>query len=289
MYGIDPDDNWSDPDMLRKANPNYGVSVDPEAVLRALAKAKRSPKDQNAFRTKHLNQWVGAKSAWMNILAWMAQKKVKKFDEFKEAPCHGAVDLASRKDVACVCLLWKNGEEYYTKQWFFVPESALEHNDKYPELVNHDCLIVTPGNKTDQEFIEKKIKDLQKEYHVESWAFDDYQGDYIMTRLEAEGFEVVNYGQTVKNMSAPMKEVEAQVLDKKLYNDGNECMNWMMGNVVFSKDAKDNIFPRKENDNDPNCKIDGPVSLIMAMGRWLVNEESNIYETRGFLSLDDFQ
>jgi len=93
-----------------------------------------------------------------------------------------------------------------------------------------------------------------------------------MSRLEDEGLNVVNYGQIVKNMSAPMKEVEAQVLDKKLFHDGNATMDWMMGNVVFSVDAKDNIFPRKENDKDQNCKIDGPVSLIMAMGRWLADD-----------------
>jgi len=276
MYGIDTDDIWSDPEMLKKANPNYGVSVSDKFLLEELKEATKRASKQNAFRTKHLNQWVGAKSAWMNILAWMANKSTRKFDEFRDAPCHGSVDLASRKDVACVCLLWRNNNEYYTKQWFFIPESALEENDKYLEL--KDEIIITSGNKTDQEFIEEKIKELQKQYDVRSWAFDDYQGDYIMTRLEAEGFEVVNYGQTVRNMSAPMKEVEAQVLDKTLYNDGNEVMNWMLGNVVFSKDAKDNIFPRKENDNDPRCKIDGPVSLIMAMGRWLQDEDGGNFD-----------
>ncbi|MCY1464492.1 hypothetical protein D9M71_825210 [compost metagenome] len=44
----------------------------------------------------------------------------------------------------------------------------------------------------------------------------------------------------------------------------------MMGNVAAKIDAKENIYPRKENDNDPHCKIDGPVTLIMAMGRALV-------------------
>jgi phage terminase large subunit-like protein len=272
MYGIDLDDVWSEPRNLRKANPNYGVSVSEAFLLDELKDAILRTSKQNAFRTKHLNQWVGAKQGWMNILAWLAMKKKSKFEEFRYHPCHGSVDLASRKDVACVCLLWKKDEEYFTKQWFFVPESAVDENDKYRELKNTDNFIVTPGNKTDQAFIEEKIKELTKEYRVESWAFDDYQGDYIMSRLEDEGMNVVNYGQVIKNMSAPMKEVEAQVLDKKLFHEGNDTMDWMMGNVVFSVDAKDNIFPRKENDKDPNCKIDGPVSLIMAMGRWLADD-----------------
>lgn len=283
MYGIDPDDQWNEPENLKKANPNYGVSVSEKFLLDELKEAVTRPAKQAAYRTKHLNQWVGAKNPWMNILAWYAMKKPKKFEEFRNCPAHGAVDLASRKDVAAIVITWGKdslqGMEYFTKQWFFVPEAAVEENDKYLEYKLSGELIVTPGNKTDQAFIEEKILEIQKEFDVRSWAFDDYQGDYIMTRVEEKGLNVVNYGQNVKNMSAPMKEVEAQVLDKTLYHDGNEMMSWMMGNVVFSKDAKDNIFPRKENDKDPKCKIDGPVALIMTMGRWMAVTEG---------SLDDF-
>ncbi|MCY1306925.1 Phage Terminase [compost metagenome] len=80
----------------------------------------------------------------------------------------------------------------------------------------------------------------------------------------------MDFNQTVKNMSDPMKEVEARVVARSLWHDGNPVMTWMMGNVAAKIDAKENIYPRKENDNDPNCKIDGPVTLIMTMGRALV-------------------
>lgn len=281
MYGIDPDDQWSDPACLKKANPNYGVSISEKFLLSELKNAIAQTSKQNAFRTKYLNQWVGAKQGWINILQWLALKRESKFQEFHYSPAHGAVDLASRKDVAAVCILWAKDDEFYTKQWFFVPESALENNDKYQALKNDGSLIVTPGNKTDQAFIEQKILELNQQYDLRSWAFDDYQGDYIMTRVEKRGLNVVNYGQTVKNMSAPMKEVEAQIIDKKLFHDGNACMDWMMGNVVFSRDAKDNIYPRKENDDDPKCKIDGPVSLIMCMGRMMADEQQGTLD--GFL------
>lgn len=273
MYGIDEDDVWSDPATLRKANPNFGVSVSESWLLDELEDAKRRPEKQNAFRTKHLNQWVGAKTSWLNILSWHACKRANKLVEFQYSPAHGAVDLASRKDVAAVTLLWKKDDEYFTKQWFFVPEEAVFHNPKYQQLRNSNSLIVTPGNKTDYGFIEKKIKELQSKYDVRSWAFDDWQADYIMTRLEQCGINVINYNQTVKNMSAPMKEVEAEILDKKLFHEGNATMDWMMGNVVCFLDKKDNVYPNKE---DKAQKIDGPVSLMMAMGRWMADNEASI-------------
>ena len=50
-------------------------------------------------------------------------------------------------------------------------------------------------------------------------------------------------------------------------------MTWMMGNVSAKIDAKENIYPRKDNESDPNCKIDGVVGLIMAMGRAILGAE----------------
>lgn len=73
IYTIDEDDPWDDPASLIKANPNYGVSVFPDFLLAQLQQAKRSASKQNAFRTKHLNQWVGARTVWMNMLAWQRQ------------------------------------------------------------------------------------------------------------------------------------------------------------------------------------------------------------------------
>lgn len=268
IYTTDENDDWDDPDSLIKANPNYGVSVFPEFLQQQLEQAKRSAAKQNAFRTKHLNQWVGARTVWMNMLAWRRQQKAD-FDpaKLREYPCWIAVDLASKRDIAAVAILWQKDDKYYSHYKFYAPESAIEETDKYLAFANDGDLILTPGNMTDYAFIEEEIVKLWKEYDVQDVAFDDWQANYLITRLQQQNIEVINYNQTVKNMSEPMKEVEALVIDGRLFHDGNKCMNWMMGNVTARIDAKDNIYPRKENEKDKNCKIDGPVALIMAMGR----------------------
>jgi phage terminase large subunit-like protein len=125
---------------------------------------------------------------------------------------------------------------------------------------------------TDYAFIEQDILDLAKLVDLQDVAFDDWQANYLITRLADTSIPVVDYNQTVKNMSEPMKETEAHALSGTLWHDGNLMMTWMMGNVAAKIDAKENIYPRKENDSDPLCKIDGPVALIMAMGRAILNE-----------------
>lgn len=283
IYGLDAGDDWTDKKSLQKANPNYGVSVFPEFLEAQLIEAKRSASKQNAFKTKHLNEWVGARTIWMNMLAWQRQKREQDIELLRPCRCWIAGDLASKKDVAAVSLLFElPGRQFYTTQRFYVPESAAEENDKYRDFATAGHLTLTPGNMTDYAFIEEELKALASQFNVVDIGFDDWQANYLMTRLMASGLPVVEYNQTVKNMSEPMKEVEARVLSRALWHDGNPCMTWMMGNVAARIDAKENIYPRKDNEHDPRCKIDGPVSLIMAMGRAIINEDSG--DMAGFLA-----
>lgn len=269
IYGIDETDAWDDPASLIKANPNYGVSVFPDFLAAQLEQAKRSASKQNAFRTKHLNQWVGARTVWMNMLAWQRQKRSFSLEDMGKAPCWVAVDLASKKDVAALILLFLKDGEYYCIPKFYAPEGAAEENEKYRDFSLSGDLTLTPGTMTDYAFIEEEIKSIAKIVNLQDVAFDDWQANYLITRLAETRIPVVDYNQTVKNMSEPMKEVEARVLDRKLWHDGNPVMTWMMGNVSAKLDAKENVYPRKDNESDPFCKIDGPVGLIMAMGRAL--------------------
>lgn len=266
IYTIDEGDAWDDPASLKKANPNYGISVFPEFLLAQLDQARRSASKQNAFRTKHLDQWVGARTVWMNMLVWQRQKREFVPADFAGCPCWMAVDLASKIDVAALVMLFLKQGAYYAIPRFYAPESAAEENEKYREFATAGAMTLTPGNMTDYAFIEEDIKKLAKVVDLQKVAFDDWQANYLMTRLMDTSIQVVDYNQTVENMSQAMKEVEARALNRTLWHDGNPVMTWMMGNVAARVDAKENIYPRKENDNDPRCKIDGPVALIMAQG-----------------------
>lgn len=275
IFGIDEDDPWDSPASLKKANPNYGISVFEDFLLAQLAQAKRSATKQNAFRTKHLNDWVGARTVWMNMLAWQRQKRAMTVEDFRGVPCWMGVDLASKIDVAALVMLFERDQQLFCIPRFYVPEAALEENDKYRQFATSGDLIVTPGVQTDTQFIEEDIKKFAAIASLQDAGFDDWQANDLMNRLQSTSLKdkVVNFNQTVRNMSEPMKEVEARVLSRRLWHDGNPVMTWMMGNVAAKIDAKENIYPRKENDNDPRCKIDGPVALITAMGRALAGRE----------------
>ena len=280
IFTIDKEDQWDDPASLIKANPNYGVSVFQEFLLAQLGQAKRSAAKQNSFRTKHLNEWVGAKSAWMNMLNWNRQRmdKALKMEDFKAYPCRVAADLSSKKDVSVVDVTFevpKDGvKHYYSFKKFFVPEEQLAENDKYMEFHLGGFLETTDGAMIDQERIEQYIyEDIAKNYKVLDVAFDEWDASYIMTRLQKLKIEVIKFPFRVKYVSEPMKQIDALVLDGKYWHDGNPVMTWMVGNVAAKEDIRGNIFPNKDRPSDPRCKIDGVAAAIMSMGRWMAEEE----------------
>ncbi|GAB3282564.1 terminase large subunit [Larkinella harenae] len=273
MYGIDETDSWDDPASLIKANPNYNISVFGDFLLAQLEQARRSASKQNAFRTKHLNEWVGAKTAWMNMVAWQNQRKDMVMEDFKDCFCHVSVDLASKKDVAAVDVTFEKSGHYYSFKKFFAPEQAAEENEKYMEFVSDGCLELTDGAMIDQEAIEDYLEYLRKNFKVKDFAFDEWQADYMMTRLMSKKFEVVKYPFNTRHVSEPMKNLEALVIDGKYWHDGNKMMNWMMSNVAAKLDVRGNIFPNKARPNDPRCKIDGVAVAIMSIGRWITEDE----------------
>lgn len=275
IYGIDKDDDWTDPKSLIKANPNYNVSVFEEFLMSQLEQAKRSSSKQNAFRTKHLNEWVGARSAWMNMVLWNKQRMPAEItmQSLCSYPCRISADLSSKKDVTAVDITFKKGVEYFSFKKFFVPESMLEENDSYMNFMLGGYLETTDGSMVDQERIEEYISDLLRTYKVIDTTFDEWNAAYMMTRLQKLRTEIISFPFRTQYVSDPMKQIEALVLDGKYWHDGNPMMDWMVGNVAVKEDLRGNIFPNKARVNDHRCKIDGVAASIMNMARWMAVEE----------------
>ena len=280
IYGLDDDDAWDTVEAQRKANPNYGVSVDSEFLAGQLAQAKRSAAKQNAYRTKHLNQWVGAKTAWMNMLAYQACRKKKlALEQFRGGRCYVALDLASKVDVACMAMLFEHGDRFAGFVRHYLPEDRVLEggNTRYKEWHAAGWMTTTPGNVLDFQQIEDDLDALKSDVEIIDVAYDPFQATQLSTRLADRGFPMTEYGQTVRNMSEPMKELEAMILTKRIDFEFDPVLMWMFGNVVAKRDAKDNIFPRKEREE---AKIDGPVALIMCVGRYLfLKPATNVYDS----------
>lgn len=273
IYTIDKDDDWADPKVWEKANPNWGISVNPEDIARKARKAMEMSAATNNFLTKHLNVWVNADTAWMNMRAWDAcADHSMKEEDFEGQPCWIALDLASKKDLAVYIKLFVRDGLFYMFGKYYLPEDVAEEgsNSHYSGWAREGRLTLTDGNIIDQEYIETDLREEASKYQVECVSYDPFQATFLATRLIKEGLPMEEYAQTVRNMSEPMKQLEALVLSGKLRHPGCPILTWCISNVVAHMDNKDNIYPKKEFFDN---KIDAAITAIMVIGKYMSAEE----------------
>ncbi len=277
MYGIDEGDDWTDPAMLIKANPNYDVSVSGEFLLAQQREAIRNASKQNAFKRKHMNEWVGAKVAWMNMETFKkCVDKSLKIEDFETMECTIPVDLASKLDITATLKVFDEeieGKTHYTAFCrFYIPEeTALKpENGHYQRWVNEGWLTATDGDEIDFNEIQEDIETDMSKYSVKEITYDPWRATQLAQGLQKKGADIIEFRNTVANMSPAMYELEGAIAAGRFHYDGNPLLTWMMSNVIAKIDAKDNIYPRKQK---PENKIDGVVALIMAIGRLMAFEE----------------
>jgi phage terminase large subunit-like protein len=284
VYTIDDGDDWSDPTCWSKANPNLGISVYPDDIRRLADKALRMASARSNFLTKRLNVWVNAAQAWMDMRKWDACADPElAIEQFLEDDAIIALDLASKRDIADKLTLFDRlvdgKKHYYAFARHYLPDEACSDdvNPQYVGWKTDGWLTTTPGNVTDYDAIERDLEADIARLKVREVPFDPWQATQLSTHMLEKGAPMIELRQTVQNLSEAMKEFEAVVIDGRFHHRGDPVLTWMVGNVIARRDAKDNIYPRKEHEDK---KIDGAVACIMAIARAMVKAppQASVYE-----------
>jgi phage terminase large subunit-like protein len=293
IYGIGPDDDYKDFEVWKKANPNYGVSVMEDYLYRKYTETLNNAAKQNINLCKHLNMWMNAGVAWMNMVKWEACKDESlKLEDFKGQTCYAAFDLASKIDISSLILIFEhrrenNGESvsgYAVFAKHYLPEETVQlaGNEHYDKWVKEGYITQTPGARTDFLYIENDLKAINADYPISELAFDPKEATYlvnnIMEWLDPERCIEITQGPAL--MSEPMKETEGLIYDNKLWHNGDPVLTWMMGNVVQRQGRNTGpvkyYYPTKQKNEN---KIDGAVALMMAVGRAMLHVEAkSVYD-----------
>lgn len=297
IYTIDEGDDWTDPKVLAKANPNMGVSVYAEYLLAQQAKAVKSARFANVFKTRHLNVWVSAKTAYYNMEAWKAcEERSLTLEQFEGQELILSFDLARKLDMNSMArLFWRDidGKRHYysVSPEFWVPEDTAFNTDnrrlaeRYQKWMNLGELSTTDGAEIDYREILAVAKEAAASGNVLEVPLDPAGATALAHDLADEGLTPISITQNYTNMSDPMRELEAAIQSGRFHHDGNSLMTWCIGNVIGKNlpGNDDVVRPVKESADQ---KIDGAVALMMAIGRAMVAGRSNtksIYETTDVL------
>lgn len=293
IWTVDEGDDWTDPKVLAKANPNFGVSVYQEYLESQQQRAIRRARFASNFKTKHLNIWTAAKSGFINMAKFGTTPCLDtslSLDQFRGQRCILGLDLASKVDLTAMVKLFhkdiKGKRHYYCiDPVFWVPEETVFGSDnrrmaeRYQSWVESGHLIQTEGAEIDYRDILAEALELNKLAPVISSPVDPHGAANLAHQLDDEGLSPVIVTQNYTNMADPMKELEAAVLSGRFHHDGHPIMTWCIGNLIGKTlpGSDDIVRPIKQhNDN----KIDGAVALIMAIGQaMLPPKKRSVLET----------
>ena len=274
IYTIDEKDDPMDPSTWAKANPNWKVSVLPEDMHAAARKAAAMPSALNNFLTKRLNVWVNGESPWMDMRAWdRCADPDMQLSDFVGEKCWMGLDLAQKKDFAALCLVFERAGVWHVCTRLYLNELAVQEsgNAHLSGWARSGHVQVTDGDITDFDVLAEDMRSYCRQFDVQEIAFDPALSMYFAGKLIEEGLPLVEIAQRSLFFTPPLIQVENLVLEKKLKFDGNPVMTWMVSNLVV-KVSKFNELrsPTKER---PENKIDGPMAMLMALGRALSGQQ----------------
>jgi len=292
IYTIDEEDDWTDFENWKKANPNLGVSVKEDYLRAELAEAMRRADLQNDIKCKHLDIWCNAGTSWIDLLRWAQNEEDIRLEDFAGWDCWLGLDLASKIDLVALMIMFRrpiergegsllpggeNGEEeakpwldyvYYLFGRYYLAEETvkLPENKHYQAWQARGKLVVTPGARTDFFYVLEELRRWNKLFQIQGLGFDPRESGMLIQAVQMEmSFPCVEINQAPSQISEPMKEFDALYRARRMRHEPKEAdpiLHWSMGNVV-KKDARTKWwYPAKEVEAN---KIDPTVASLMSL------------------------
>jgi phage terminase large subunit-like protein len=181
------------------------------------------------------------------------------------------LDLSSKIDISAFVRLYEPEEGGIMRIAcrFWMPADTIEERadrDRRPyrRWVEEGWIEATPGNVIDHAEIKAAIIADAKRCEIESMAYDPWNATQLAVELNEAGVEAVEFVQGMRSYTAPTKELQALIADRKLDHGDNPVLTVMASNLKVQRDKNLNEMPNKAHSTG---RIDGITALIMALGR----------------------
>ena len=312
IYEIEDNEDYRDPKVWAKVNPNLGVSVSEEFIREEVKEAEQNLAYQNTVmrlyfnkRTKtdvqaiDLTQWEACK--WQYPVRDTNDKKVlctprrwreDQFNWLKSEPCYAGLDMSSVNDLTSF-VLWFPRKKIVIP-FFWLPGANADVRQRrdgvpYQTWIKYKYIRKTPGEYVDQEAVIKTIKKMFKHFNVKQIGIDPYGAQWVFpTLMDLVGEDrVFQVSMTGRYMTDPYKDVVRMIGAGELNHGGNPILSWMAGNLVVKEAHDGRIHPHKVASIE---KIDGIIAMFCALAVWRRNaeEKKNVYNDRkGGLLFDE--
>lgn len=269
LYIIDDVEKWDDIEELKKANPNMGVSVQPEFFIEEIAIAKGSLSKKAEFLTKYCNIKQSSSVAWLNYITVDKAMADYTLEDFKGCYGVGGIDLSQTTDLTAATALIEKSNILYAFTQFFMPANKLEEQQAvdgipYGIYAQKGILTLSGENYVDYKDVFNWYVELIRKYQIRMLkiGYDRYSAQYLVDDLKKFGFHTDDVYQG-ENLTPVIREFEGIIKDGNFKICNNNLLKIHFLDVAMKQNAETRrIRPVKL---ESKAHIDGFVSVIDAM------------------------
>lgn len=255
------------------ANPAFGDFLNATEVLAMAEDARRMPARQAEFENLILNRRVEASAPFVSRPVWSAcDDDVAPLDGVS---VYGGLDLSETADLTALVLIGRVDDVWQVHPTFWLPgdglaEKARKDRVPYDLWQRNRLLMAAPGKSVDYEFVGEFLRGVFDRLNVQKIAFDRWGFKHLRPWLLKAGFSedeiaagFIEFGQGYQSMSPALRDLEAELLNRRIAHGGHPVLTMCAANAVVKADPAGN---RKLDKARSAGRIDGMVALAMAMG-----------------------
>jgi len=275
IYRAADDADWTRPSTWRQANPALGDFLSQRVLAAECRTAQRNPAAERSFKQFRLNQPVSKIGRAISMPVWdesagaVAAELLPR--ELAGRECYGGLDMAATQDLAAYALVFPGAEGYDVIWRHFCPAARMRDlsvrtGGKADVWVARGELVLTDTPVTDYEAIRASLNDDRLVFDIRELAFDPWGAVQLAVELGDDGWVMVPFAQSARNMSAASAELLRLIAAGELHHGHSAIAGWQASNAVTRTDGAGNVKFDKARSAE---KIDGIVAAVMGLDRAL--------------------
>lgn len=269
LYIIDDVEKWDVIEELKKANPNMGVSVQPEFFIEEIAIAKGSLSKKAEFLTKYCNIKQSSSIAWLDYITVDKAMTDYTLEDFRGCYGVGGIDLSQTTDLTAATALIEKSNILYAFTQFFMPADKLEEQQAvdgipYGIYAQQGILTLSGEHYVNYKDVFNWYVELIRKYQIRMLkiGYDRYSAQYLIDDLKKFGFHTDDVYQG-ENLTPVIREFEGIIKDGNFKICNSNLLKIHFLDVAMKQNAETRrIRPVKL---ETKAHIDGFVSVIDAM------------------------
>lgn len=290
------DDPFQDETCWIKANPNLGVSIQPQFVREQVKEAQGMPSKEAMVRRLHFCEWTESETAAFSREA--LQKILGEVDgsalSSQGYPCFGGLDLSRAQDLTAFSLVWllettADKWRFAAKTWFWTPKDTLVERSKrdrahYDRWAADGFMEAVPGKRIGYGWVAEALAELCSKFEPITVGCDQYGLENLREQLtdrglslpcvvHPQGFMKRKVGEDEAGfegaedvslwMPDSINKLEAAVIEERIVIEDSPVMRMCLTGVIYEMNRTGHRMFAKDK---ATSRIDGAVSLAMAIG-----------------------